>query len=733
MKKLSINLKHCFGIQYLDETFSFEKSNVQLIYAPNGVMKTSLAKTFQCVQQDKEEPRDILYNLPGEYSIQIDDEDIKPEEILVVKPFDADFEAKNLSTLLVNSNQKRVYDLIYKEIIDARNQLSKKLNKLSKISQEKVESQIIKDFEVDNIFAAIEAIQEFGEGNIELSKVIYAKVLDPKVIELLEDQKIKDNIQNYSDRYNELIEQSTLFSKGKFNPTNAATVSKALKKERFFEAEHKLLMRGKDAAVSDHSSFDHLLHKETESVLGDGELQEISKKIISGVAAIKTFQEVLEATPIISAYLTDIARFKKILWHSYYLTDQSNFDNLLELFSNKKSDLTAIEEQAKLENTLWHDVQDVFKRRFYVPYEVSIEDHRNVILGTVSPNMFFYFFGKDGKPIRFDRGQLDSLDCLSVGERRAMYLMYVIFELKARLESGQRSVIIIDDIADSFDYKNKYAIVEYLKELADEDIFRLIILTHNFDFYRTVQSRILGNNRWDNSHIAQKNSDKVKLFKGCSRDVANPFALWKDEYDSNPEALISMIPFIRNLIEYRDGNSSTIYKKLTSMLHIKNNVSEPDYKTREQRIGDLEDIISDVIPRKDLGANFNKSSLVIDLIYETATKIAEEKNVVISISLDKKIVLSIAIRLKAEEFMWANVSDKSPIRGSQTGKLYDRIVRERIEEPEFEPFLKLLGQVTLMTPENIHLNSFMYEPLIDMSIDHLVDLFNKVTNTLIID
>ena len=32
-----------------------------------------------------------------------------------------------------------------------------------------------------------------------------------------------------------------------------------------------------------------------------------------------------------------------------------------------------------------------------------------------------------------------------------------------------------------------------------------------------------------------------------------------------------------------------------------------------------------------------------------------------------------------------------------------------------------------MTPENIHINAFMYEPLIDMSAQHLVDLYQKVS------
>ena len=38
----------------------------------------------------------------------------------------------------------------------------------------------------------------------------------------------------------------------------------------------------------------------------------------------------------------------------------------------------------------------------------------------------------------------------------------------------------------------------------------------------------------------------------------------------------------------------------------------------------------------------------------------------------------------------------------------------------------ILERVSLMTPENIHVNSFMYEPIIDMSDDHLRKLFVDV-------
>jgi len=40
--------------------------------------------------------------------------------------------------------------------------------------------------------------------------------------------------------------------------------------------------------------------------------------------------------------------------------------------------------------------------------------------------------------------------------------------------------------------------------------------------------------------------------------------------------------------------------------------------------------------------------------------------------------------------------------------------------------IETIQRVILMTPENIHLNSFMYEPILDMSDDHLRKLYENV-------
>jgi len=40
--------------------------------------------------------------------------------------------------------------------------------------------------------------------------------------------------------------------------------------------------------------------------------------------------------------------------------------------------------------------------------------------------------------------------------------------------------------------------------------------------------------------------------------------------------------------------------------------------------------------------------------------------------------------------------------------------------------INTIQRVVLMTPENIHLNSFMYEPILDMSDEHLRKLYSSV-------
>jgi len=63
MRQIQIELKNCFGIKELNRTLDYGGGkNTQVIYAPNGVMKTSLANVLRFISgQSGEEPKDRLH------------------------------------------------------------------------------------------------------------------------------------------------------------------------------------------------------------------------------------------------------------------------------------------------------------------------------------------------------------------------------------------------------------------------------------------------------------------------------------------------------------------------------------------------------------------------------------------------------------------------------------------------------------------------------------------------
>jgi len=132
------------------------------------------------------------------------------------------------------------------------------------------------------------------------------------------------------------------------------------------------------------------------------------------------------------------------------------------------------------------------------------------------------------------------------------------------------------------------------------------------------------------------------------------------------------------------------------------------------------------------GADFsnleNDNRSVKELIYKEAIRIAIAME--IDTGLHEKIVLSIGIRLKAEEFMIKKIGDPvfvAEIKRNQTACLVRKFRDQFSRSHDEKKNVFLMEKVNLMTPENIHLNSFMYEPILDMSSEHLSDLYKEVS------
>jgi hypothetical protein len=120
----------------------------------------------------------------------------------------------------------------------------------------------------------------------------------------------------------------------------------------------------------------------------------------------------------------------------------------------------------------------------------------------------------------------------------------------------------------------------------------------------------------------------------------------------------------------------------------------------------------------------NGSEVVVDAIANEANQCIGAAS---GVNFENKIVLSIAIRLLAEKLMAAKINDPAFLASIAANQTPHLLAKFKADFPSEIGATKTLEQVILMTPENIHLNSFMYEPILDMSDDHLRRLYSDVS------
>lgn len=721
MNKIHIELMHCYGIKKLVADFDFTQKSTYAIYSPNGTMKTSFAKTLNDLSQSKNS-KDLIFP-ERDTGRLIQDEngtEILPEQILVIEPYNQAYKSNKLSTLLVNKTLKDQYELIHKNISDKTATLVEELKRLSGLKKNIEETfSVAFTHNTKEFYKALVRVRDEvrDKNDSEFGDIIFGKIFSDKVISFLETKDFNEKLSDYINKYDQLIDSSMYFQKGVFNHNNASVIAKNLKDNGFFKAKHSVHLHSKEKnmEITTEPELEKVINEEKESILSNPDLVKAFDEIDTKLKAnkeLRDFRDYLISNVKILPELTNLDGFKQKLWISYLKLCIKSYESIIEEYSNGKEEIEKIVEEAKKEETNWRSVIGIFNKRFDVPFELSVENQEDVILKSDGPNIKFTF-SESSQTKTLNEPEL--LNILSNGEKRALYILNVIFEVEARKNSSQETLFIVDDIADSFDYKNKYAIIEYLKDISQHDGFKQIILSHNFDFFRTVCSR-LDMHREQKLHTIKTN-EKIKLVKEKYQN--NPFNHWRSQLAKNNAMLIASIPFVRNIAEYSGDNN--MFEKLTSLLHYKDD-------TLSIKVSDLESIHKSILKDQNNLSLPNREKLVVDLIYEEADKISSACEEVID--LEGKVVLSMAIRLKAELHMTTEISDSdylASINSNQTYMLFKKYT-ELFECKTQE--IELLNQVNLMTPENIHLNSFMYEPILDMSNTALINLYLKTKNDL---
>tara|TARA_R110002124_G_C8973546_1_gene515567 strand:+ start:16024 stop:18213 length:2190 start_codon:yes stop_codon:yes gene_type:complete len=717
--KLGLDLENCYGINKLAKELDFARidgiDGVCSLYAPNGTLKTSLAKTLKDIEEDRQSKDIIFPERATKRLVTLNDQPVTADQIMVINSYDESYSSKQVSTLLVNEALKRDYDEALKEVDDKRALLIKDLAKSSGKQNKAIPELICEAFdrpekEFLDLLAdlKLQSTQDYSS----LADFKYGDLFNPKVLDLAATESFDQELTDYVETYEKLISESAVLSRN-FNHQKAGTVSKSLSDTGFFDALHSvnLSINGQKQEVTSKDRLNEILQEEQNKVFQNPELKEKFSKVDKKLTTKETqaFRDFISDHQELLPEYKDVKGFKKKLIIGYLQSHQSAWDDLVSTYRSNQEKVKYIIDQAKQQETIWKGVVDIFNKRFSVPFKLRVDNQDDVILNDAAPTIEFDF--DDGRGGQQKVKRVTLLETLSQGEKRALYILNVLFEIEAKKNAGAPVLIVIDDIADSFDYKNKYAIVEYLRDIAQVSHFYLFILTHNFDFHRIIGSR----NRVarERRMLATKTSTEIKLNpEKYQNDV---FVAWKRDMHKNEHYMLASIPFVRNLAEYCGHKAH--YETLTSLLHLKAN-------SQEITVQELQDIYRVVLVDKSTLILLDGASRVIDKIFQKADELSDAAHE--SPELESKVIVAIAIRLKAEQFMIAQINDQTFVDGigsNQTRALFDKYVDIFSDQTET---IRLLDQVNLMTPENIHLNSFMYEPILDMSAHRLYSLYNEV-------
>lgn len=720
MQLVKIKLQNCYGIKSFNETLSFEvdrsiQNRAIAIYAPNGLMKTSFTRSFEDLSVGKS-PQEERFGRNSLCTVEVDDIPIDSKMIYVLRSeIDISKETSAFTNVLVDPTKKARYDELVVDIEKAKSKLIVSLNKKSKVKKDVIESTIIEDSEKPNFF---EAIQHLSSVQTKLStqKIDYQTIFDSKAVDVLDSPDFLSNAKEFNDRYNELFDQTgSIYQKGVFNPVKADTSFKTLDKQGFFKIGHRVHLAGEPVSVN-KEILDEKMSELNKRINEDKKLKLIQDKLSKNAqtqALIDLFETLspAEIEELIEwSAPQKRSELKKELWR-LFLFELQDAKEYVGAYIQNQIELKEIENASSTAVPQWQNAVLLFNNRFVdMPFTLEVENQTAATLGKEPARLSFVF--RDGDDVvKLGRSEVKTL---SQGEKRAMYLLNFIFDAEERKGKNVETLFIIDDIADSFDYKNKHAIVQYLNDLCATDCFHQIILTHNFDFFRTVSDRFVNRERL---FMANKIPNGIKLEPADA--VNNVFInKWKPRIQNSQVILCASIPFVRNLIEYQKGVNDTRYLALTSLLHWM-------VDTENLSVGDFWAIYNPFFSTSH--SSWTKKK-VVTLIFSSADTISTS-TIHQSLCLEDKVLLSIAIRLLSEKFMveqirhLSNDNDYWPEGNNQFSVLKKRYSSLA---PLARNIIQTIEKVSLTVSSNIHLNSFMYEPILDLTIDHLVNLYAEV-------
>lgn len=716
--KLKINLENCHGIGKMDETLEFIQNKPIVIHASNGVMKTSFTNTIRDLNAGIPS-KDLIDELKTSIrDIQIDGIQATKDSFYVFDEPDTKRLDEYVSSALMNPNLRDRYNTC---LANEKNKLNIFLYSYVSLTGQKlidIQSYFMQKTSTNDIYKALKKIKQriIKTKKFTTYEFKYNDVFKEQIKKFAKTQEAQDAIADYKKNYEKIMRRSTLFTSGIFDISNLLSITDPLKKANFFEGQNKIVL--KDGRII--SSMDDLSRAINEEIArindtadAENAFQTLTAKFIEK-ANLTKMSDSIKQNPEYTIIFTDVekAEDKYMIQKAHECIHE--LDEYLTEYKNAKAAVRTILQEAQKDKKLWNKTINTFNSRFKMPFKLSIKNIKNAVLELSG---MYVEFNMNGYTINEEK-LLNNI--LSEGEKRALYLLEMVFTIEKMKRDNNYPILIFDDVADSFDYTNKHAIIEYLYDISSE--YKMIVFTHNFDFYRHFGGKVSVR---QNCYFANREPSTATITLQTGGYLKNVFeSLYCNNIGKNKYKYdLAAIPFSRGVIELTKGEdiNDPDYLFFTYLLHYKPG------KGSTCKMKKLYEKYKKLYPKQTIDPSaISKNSTVYRMLISQAVSISFQT--AINQNLEEKIILAIALRLCCEKYMYVKLQRKHKITPVdmdklQIGELYHE--KYKIEFPN-DKFNNAIESTCILVPQIIHFNGFMYEPLIDFSIDRLRKLFTEV-------
>ncbi len=695
MKKLVIKkLENAYGIKELKVSFDDNTLSQNLVYSKNGTFKTSFSRClYNLSNNEKEKIEDRITKIPANIEMKmIDDEGesnnlinkflVFSREIYEEKSL-SDYE-KELEMLTIDKRkQEYVQDLINSTLEEPIAELQINAKSINLDLQKALETLNIPykgklDWYLE-VFKYIDGAPDENISEINL-KTIFQKTYD-----ILDNDNFQENINNYINIYNKKIKEE-LFDDD-FDENSCISFLESLKKTKFMNEDKKRGVILNGTSYYDYDSVQEIINKTMKNISSSPEIlksnQELIKSMGTSNEAQKLKKEIINNPLLIKQLSLGRKKIIRIALKNSGLQTKY-WINILE---NAMSELKKIYDEVQNMNSKFEKAIEIYKLRFRPVFDIKIKNKKESMLGLDLPSLYFKY-----KKYDCDIEEKFLYDILSSGEKTSLNIIKFIVEYISNKDS--KPFIILDDIVETFDYANRYAFIEYINDMVNDDT-PVIVLTHNFEFYRTLHSRIK-----KLVPLVTNVDEKGRIFiQECSKinrnieDVLNV---------QSKKELFFAIPYLREAKMILQDNNEI----LNACLH---------YKEKTLKLI-LKDIM-DLFPKK-IKLDIDPNLFYLDELENVLSSIKMTNNY----DLVEKTIYSIGCRVFLEQKIIQKnfdlIKDVNENQFAYIIKKYHNQLNEKV--------LELAERVSISTPEFIHGNAFMYEPLIDIDGFYLKELYDDI-------